>query len=284
MTHTNTPPFFRVAIGLLTIGVMVGCTPADLEPDPAEGPPPTTPTVATGGVDESTGGGNQPTSGVDESSSPLPGGGEINLDAQWQSLGQAGGDGNDGALGGDGGTEGDGTDGLDDPCPATLGVCARFAVNLEVDLTALEAPEGVEVGAVSISSGQEDAFRVVENTCTGFEVSEGTGACSITVEFAPQQPGQYHAELLIDIPSHEVTEAIDLQRDATGPATALPTEPADGATASTESPEPVSPEPSVPGTIDPPVPPDPTAGGTAGPPVGPPDLPEPAPDFPVEAS
>jgi hypothetical protein len=277
MTDTNTPPILRVAIGLLTIGVMLGCAPADREPDPAEGPPPAPATVATGGVDESAGGGDEPPSGVDGSSSPLPGGGEINLDAQWQSLGQVGGEGNDGARGGD---EGDGADGADGPCTATLGVCARFAVDLEVDLTALDAPEGVEVGAVSISDGQEDAFRVVENTCTGLEVSAGTGACSITVEFAPQEPGQYYAELLIDIPSHEVTESIDLQRDATVPATALPTKPTESATASTEPPEPVSPEPSAPGTIDPPVPPDPDAGGTA----GPPDPPEPAPDFPVEAS
>lgn len=290
MTNTKTS-LSRAAIGLILAGALAGCAPSEIGREPDEGTPSAASSSATGEARET----GEIRETTEESRRELPNSGDMTIDAQWQSLGQGEGSGNEGGNGtpGNGGGGGDiGGNGGDidsvDPCRNSLNRCTYVhRVDVSIVMGALETPRSVKLGTVGISTGQTDAFRVVENTCTGLEVSDGTGTCSITVELSPQQPGLYEAKLMIDVPSHQVTETVDLERLVTGTATALPTdstEPAEEATTSTGPPESVSPEPSVPGTTDPPVPPDATSGGTAGPIVNPPDPVGPAPDLPVEPS
>lgn len=181
------------------------------------------------------------------------GGGEIVTDAQWQSLGDNGDDG------------GYGDDRDEDSCSTPFDNCPSFYKPAEagVHLRVEEAPQAVEVGAASLSHEHGGIFAVTDNTCTGLVVSEGTGECTLIVEFSPQQPGRYDEQLAIEIPSHGVTHTIDLERDVSAPAAALPTAPTDSATGFTDPPARASPDPVPPGTGKPPEdPPDPQTPAT----------------------
>lgn len=262
MTGTNAPLLLRAALGLFLTGSLAGCAPSETGGGAEERTPPATSAA--------------PTVEVEEDRRELPGGGEVSLDAQWQSLGGGGssGGGGGGSTGDDGGDDdgssggGDGEDSYDDFCDAPLGDCAYYIVKTDIgfDMTAAESGASAEIGTSGILGAQADAFTIIENTCTGLEVSGGTATCSITVALVAQEPGLYRAQLAIDIPSHDVTETVELVQEVRAPATALPTEPTDGtasaeptaeSTASSEPLEPVPPEATAPATIDPTVPPAP---------------------------